>query len=99
MLADPGISTAERMCSTAEPENSAKHADAPDRAAAPDAKRSETDELEGQLSAGLSGSASEDNGLIGELASAVELSQLSAWPGHEDDGVDDWEKVSASCWR
>ena len=30
-----------------------------------------------------------------EIASAIDLSQMSGWPGHEgDEDVDDWEKVS-----
>lgn len=29
-----------------------------------------------------------------EIASAIDLSQMSGWPGHEgDEDVDDWEKV------
>ncbi len=80
------------------------HSEAPERAAgpparqpepaaaAPTARYTESEELEGRPSGTSSANGLEHDGLIGELASAVELSQMNGWPGHNGD-VDDWEKV------
>jgi len=100
-LAAPGASGAPEMTHSEAPERAAgPSARQPEpAAAAPTARYTESEELEGRPSGASSANGLEHDGLIGELASAVELSQMGGWPGQNGD-VDDWEKVGpcvASC--
>ena len=93
MLADPG--------------NAVRKADAQEHAA-PHAPGSSMQDLSTSKPAGAEAMRNDSEGtepgepgaslknMAEEIASAIDLSQMSGWPGHEgDEDVDDWEKVRA----
>ena len=87
MLADPGNGMQKADAQElAEPGFSMPEVDTSGPAAA-EARRNNSDATECEPHAGLKNMAE-------EIASAIDLSQMSGWPGHEgDEDVDDWEKV------
>ena len=91
MLADPGNGVqkadAHEHAAPHDPGSSMQEVNT-SKPAGPEAMRNDSEGTEpGEPGASLKNMAE-------EIASAIDLSQMSGWPGHEgDDDVDDWEKV------